>query len=328
MADLAPTQPAPSPATDADGNLLLSRDEAQALLRECFAEFKTGLIALVHVSIETTNDLFDDNTFVSEAEVADFRSKRGQWIERFGQTLSDLFERRVVDTRRQGRRPDFDASLSTLRVLTTFDHEKQAALTTTTQFLDRLTKREIDAVDLRIEAMLGDPRPRDVDNPFSVYYALDAIGSSARALYPNPRVWRPLMERVLSDVTPRSTRATSRSTGSWPTTTCCPRSRRSSAREANFVRATTPTYCRRSAFVHAATLGCRGRVAGATSRFPPHRCLHPTALGSAAATPAQCGSRVCSHAVRRRPQPNPRLPRTANPSAPTPPRRSTPPSRR
>ena len=201
MADPAPTQPASSPATDADGNLLLSRDDAQALLRECFAEFKTGLTALVHVSIETTNDLFENNTFVSEADVADFRSKRGQWIERFGQTLSDLFERRLAGTRRQGRRPDFDASLTTLRVLNTFDHEKQASLTTSTQFLYRLTKRELDAIDLRVGALLGESRMRDVDNPFSPDYVLDAIGLSSRALYPNPRVWRPLMERLLSDVT-------------------------------------------------------------------------------------------------------------------------------
>ena len=201
MADHAPTQSSPSPATDVDGNLLLSSEEAQALLRECFAEFKTGLIALVHVSIETTNDLFDGNAFISEAEVADFRSKRGQWIERFGQALTDLFERRLAGTRRQGRRPDFDASLTTLRVLNTFDHEKQASLTSSTQFLYRLTKRELDAIDLRVGALLGEPRMRDVDNPFSPDYVLDAIGLSSRALYPNPRVWRPLMERLLSDVT-------------------------------------------------------------------------------------------------------------------------------
>jgi hypothetical protein len=199
MADLAPTQP--SPATDADGNLLLSSEDAQALLRECFDEFKAGLIALVHVSIETTNDLFETNAFIGEAEVADFRSKRGQWIERFGRALTELFERRLAGTRRQGRRPDFDASLTTLRVLNTFDHEKQASLTSSTQFLYRLTKRELDAIDLRVGALLGEPRMRDVDNPFSPDYVLDAIGLSSRALYPNPRVWRPLMERLLSDVT-------------------------------------------------------------------------------------------------------------------------------
>jgi hypothetical protein len=199
MADLAPTHP--SPATDADGNLLLSSEDAQALLRECFDEFKAALTALVHVSIETTNDLFEANAFIGEAEVADFRSKRGQWIERFGQALTDLFERRLAGTRRQGRRPDFDASLTTLRVLNTFDHEKQASLTSSTQFLYRLTKRELDAIDLRVGALLGESRMRDVDNPFSPDYVLDAIGLSSRALYPNPRVWRPLMERLLSDVT-------------------------------------------------------------------------------------------------------------------------------
>ena len=41
---------------------------------------------------------------------------------------------------------------------------------------------------------------RDVDNPFSPDYVLDAIGVTC-GLYPNPRVWRPLMERLLADVT-------------------------------------------------------------------------------------------------------------------------------
>ena len=200
MADPAPTQ-APSPATDADGNLLLSREEALALLRECFAEFKAGLITQVRISIETTNDLFEGNEFVSDADIMDFRSKREEWVERFGRALSELFERRLAGRRRQGRRPDFDASLATLRVLNTFDHEKQAALMSSTQFLYRLTKRELDAIDLRVGMLFREFRTREVDNPISPDYVLDAMGLSVRALYPNPRVWRPLMERLLSDVT-------------------------------------------------------------------------------------------------------------------------------
>src|SRR5436190_564846 len=89
-----------------------------------------------------------------------------------------------------------------LRVLTAFDQDRQSALKDATRFLDRFTKREIAALDLRIEAMLGDPGPRDIDNPFSVSYILDAVGASARTVYPNPRVWRPFMERVLADLTP------------------------------------------------------------------------------------------------------------------------------
>ncbi len=200
MADPAPTQ-APSPATDADGNLLLSREEALALLRECFAEFKAGLITQVRISIETTNDLFEGNEFVSDADIMDFRSKREEWVERFGLALSELFERRLAGRRRQGRRPDFDASLATLRVLNTFDHEKQAALMSSTQFLYRLTMRELDAIDLRVGMLFREFRTREVDNPISPDYVLDAMGLSVRALYPNPRVWRPLMERLLSDVT-------------------------------------------------------------------------------------------------------------------------------
>jgi hypothetical protein len=196
----------PPPATDADGKLLLTRDAARALLRECCAQFLSSLLEVVAASIDGTNDLFEQNKFVSDVEVMDFRSKRAEWIKRFEQTLKELFERRLNGPRRQGRRPDADSSAASLRVLNAFDHEKQAALTTGTQFLRRLTKREVDALDLRVGVLLGESRTRDIDNPFAPEYILDAIGVTSRALLPNPRVWRPLMERLLGDITPAATK--------------------------------------------------------------------------------------------------------------------------
>src|SRR5271169_4376151 len=198
-----PTSP---PATDADGNLLLTRDQARALLRECCAQFLSSLVEVVSASMEGTNDLFEQNKFVSDVEVMDFRHKRAEWIKRFEQTLKDLFEKRLKGPRRQGRRPDADSSVASLRVLNAFDHEKQAALTTATQFLRRLTKREVDALDLRVGVLLGEARTRDIDNPFAPDYILDGIGVTSRALLPNPRVWRPLMERLLGDITPAATK--------------------------------------------------------------------------------------------------------------------------
>jgi hypothetical protein len=201
MPDTANTDTFP-PATDPDGKLLLSAEEAQALLRECFAEFKSGLHGLVTMSIETTNDLFEMNEYVTEEGAQEFRSKRSDWIEKFDRTLTELFDKRLSGTRRSGRRPDFDASLTTLRVLNAFDQEKQAALIAGMGMIHRVTKREVDAIDLRVGVLLREPRTREIDNPFAPDYVLDAIGVASRALYPNPRVWRPLMERVLADVTP------------------------------------------------------------------------------------------------------------------------------
>ena len=54
--------------------------------------------------------------------------------------------------------------------------------------------------------LLGEARVREIDNPFAPDYILDAIGVTSRALLPNPRVWRPLMERVLGDITPAATK--------------------------------------------------------------------------------------------------------------------------
>jgi hypothetical protein len=198
-----PVSPTTSPpATDVDGKLLLAPEQAQALLRECFVKFRSGLIDVVATSIDGTNDLFEQNKFVTDVEVADFRSKRPEWLKRFEQSLQELFEKRIAGNRRSGRRPDADRSLASLRVLNAFDHEKQSALVTATQFLHRLTKRELDALDLRVGVLLGETLTREIDNPFGPDYILDAAGMTSRALLPNPRVWRPLMERVLADLTP------------------------------------------------------------------------------------------------------------------------------
>jgi hypothetical protein len=200
------TSDALRPATDADGKLLLEPGEARELLRECFAQFQSGMLEFASVSIDGTNDLFEDNQFVKDTDVVDFRSKRTEWTKQLGKALEELFEKRLAGARRQGRRPDADRSLASLRVLNTFDQEKQAALTTARQFLLRLTRREVDALDLRVGVLLGEALTRDIDNPFAPDYILDAIGMTSRALYPNPRVWRPLMERVLSEVTPAATK--------------------------------------------------------------------------------------------------------------------------
>ncbi|MFO1314634.1 MAG: DUF1631 family protein [Burkholderiales bacterium] len=186
----------------ADAPLPIGEDEARALLRSCFAQYRVKLLDLIRASLEQTNDLFETHSHIPDGEVESFRNKRGEWLERFDKTLCDLFERRLEGVRRKGRRLDADASLATLRVLSAFDHERQAALKDATRFLDRFTHRELTALDLRVETLLGDPGTRDIDDPFAASYVLDAIGASARAIYPNPRVWRPFMERILTDVTP------------------------------------------------------------------------------------------------------------------------------
>lgn len=200
---MATSAPTPFPGSKlADAPLPVGEEEARAMLRSCFAQYRVKLLELVRASLEQTNDLFETHSHIPDGEVEAFRNKRGEWLERFDKTLCDLFERRLEGVRRKGRRLDADASLATLRVLSAFDHERQAALKDATRFLDRFTQRELTALDLRVEALLGDPGTRDIDDPFAASYVLDAVGASARGVYPNPRVWRPFMERVLTDITP------------------------------------------------------------------------------------------------------------------------------
>ena len=82
MSDLV-SPPLSPPATDADGKLLLTPEEARALLRECCAQFVSSLSDVVAISIDGTNDLFELNKFVTDTEVVDFRGKRPEWTKRF-----------------------------------------------------------------------------------------------------------------------------------------------------------------------------------------------------------------------------------------------------
>src|SRR6202171_2809073 len=191
-----------SRATDEDGKRLLSAPQADALLRKCLALIKAQLHDLVMMSIETTNDLFEANEFVKDDAALLFRNMRGEWVKRFDQAFNDLFEKRLAGGRRKGRRVDHDASLATLRVLNAFHQEQQAALTKGAFHLFRATRREANALDLRVGVLLREPHAREVDNPFSPAYLLDAMGLTSRELFPDPRIWRPLLVRLIADTTP------------------------------------------------------------------------------------------------------------------------------
>ena len=178
-----------------------SKEEADELLRACFVTFRQRLVEIAHTSLEMASDLFDNNEFVTDKDILDFKTKRAEWPARFTAALDDLFERRLTGVKRKGRRPDFDASLASLRVLTAFDHEKQEALKSSASFLLRFTRRELDALDLRLDVLL-DAERGELDNPFGPLYILDAVGVASRAIWPHARVWRPAMERLIADLTP------------------------------------------------------------------------------------------------------------------------------
>ena len=180
----------------------LSPGETKRLLAESYALFEARLMEMATSSLELANDLFESHSHIPDGEVAVFLNKRGEWLARFPKALSSAFESRITGHPRKGRRPDADASLSTLRVLTAFDHEKQAALVAATASIEGFTRRERDALDLRMDALLVDNRPGEIDNPFSIAYIVDALGATSRGIYPDPRLWRPLLERLLTDAKP------------------------------------------------------------------------------------------------------------------------------
>ncbi len=190
------------PITDPDGRLLLGPSEARLILRECFELFRSNLTGIAKLSIETSNDLFEMDPLVAMGEIVEFKEKRGKWVVRLDEALKDLFAKRMSGQRRTGRRPDAEEELSALQVMGDIDQNQQSALRITTARLVEAAKQELDALDYRVAVLFGDPPSREVDNPFSPAYLLDAIGMTSRSLYTNPRIWRPLMERVIGDFVP------------------------------------------------------------------------------------------------------------------------------
>ena len=99
--------PAASSFSAASGSASrLGSAEARALLRECFAQYRKRLIEMTRSSLDMATDLFEWNAQMPEAEVEGFRARRGEWIERFGRTIDDLYSQRMAGHRRKGRRPD------------------------------------------------------------------------------------------------------------------------------------------------------------------------------------------------------------------------------
>lgn len=173
-----------------------------AIARECFELFHSLSTGLAKLSIETSNDLFEMDKRVTMEEVSEFRSKRSEWVKAFDAGLRDLFEKRLNGTRRKGRRPDALQVFDALRVVSDNDASKQNALERISRRLEEAAKPEFDALEWRVSVLFGESPGRDVDNPFGPAYLLDAIGMTSRSIYVEPRIWKPLMERVVSDLIP------------------------------------------------------------------------------------------------------------------------------
>jgi uncharacterized protein DUF1631 len=197
-----PSLARPTFADTARGTSRVGTAEARALLRECFAQYRSRLIDMTRSSLEMSTDLFEWNTQVPEAEVERFKARRGEWLEHFARTIDDLYERRMAGQRRKGRRPDAETGAGNVKMLSDFDQSKQEALVHAMEHLHDYTRHEVAALDQRFAALVPERNVGEIDNPFAPAYVLDAIGVSSRAIYPDPRIWRPLMERVLSDITP------------------------------------------------------------------------------------------------------------------------------
>src|SRR5262245_43117017 len=78
-------------------------DSARLVLQECSELFHSICAGLAKLSIETSNDLFELDPRVTQQEVYEFRSKRGEWLNKFDAALREAFEKRLSGQKRRGR---------------------------------------------------------------------------------------------------------------------------------------------------------------------------------------------------------------------------------
>lgn len=193
--------PEPRPAAG-EADRAISPGDPRALLDACLDQYAPQIGAVVEVSLEGTDDLFESEGEVNGDDLRLFRERRAEWLGTFTRMLRELVGRRLSGVRRKGRRADADLSVANLAVLSAYDQEMQAAITRAANALAANARKEMLALDARVAELLPDPPGAEPDNPFGTAYLLDAIGASARRIYPNPRVWRPLMQRLLADLRP------------------------------------------------------------------------------------------------------------------------------
>ena len=177
-------------------------ERSQALLRECYGQFIDRLHEAMHSIVRGTNDLFDESPNVAPREIAHFRAHRDEWLTLWERSQRSLYARRLAGVRRNWRRPDGRSSLATMQLLDPFDQDMQLVLIRAVTTLQTETGREQAALAPRAQHLLDETTRDAFDNPFDVQYVLDAIGATARSLYSTPHVWRTLMERVVSELTP------------------------------------------------------------------------------------------------------------------------------
>lgn len=177
-------------------------DSSRLVLEECFDLFHSICVGLAKLSIETSNDLFELDPRVTEEEAYGFRLKRREWLNKFDVVLRESFDKRLSGKRRTGRRPDHLQSFDSLRVMNETDTSRQTALQGVSRRLAEAAKQEVEALDHRVCTLLGEPPQTSFDNPLSPAYLLDAIGVTSRLLYPEPRIWQPVMERIAGDFVP------------------------------------------------------------------------------------------------------------------------------
>jgi hypothetical protein len=80
-------------------------EEAQALLRDCGREFCSRLFEATRASLDLATDIFESATGGPDGEIESFRSKRGDWIERFERAFNESLTQWQAGHGRTGRRP-------------------------------------------------------------------------------------------------------------------------------------------------------------------------------------------------------------------------------
>ena len=196
---------------DVDNAREVGPTEAAGLLRECLALFHKRFDSALWKALETmasgTPDAGDAASPAPPGERPDVkvasaaRSERDRFIAGFRSEFDQLFQARRKGTPR--RREARASEVFTLELVGDRDLKDQVALKSAVRAMTEATREGDLGFDLRVGIIMRDASTADaLGNPWSADYVCDALGTTARALWTNEQIWRPIMLHLVKALTP------------------------------------------------------------------------------------------------------------------------------
>ena len=180
--------------------------ESDGLLRECIALTQQRLNAALARTLDQLQAAAPeagDTTLTSDLATrlaGAVRRERARFLPHFNAEFDRTFaERRAGQPRKREARKNASVPLA---LVAEGDLSEQVALRSAVHAMRAATQEVAFGFDLRVRLVMREqPAEGKYENPWNSDYVCDAVGNTCRALWPEVALWRPIMERMVRELT-------------------------------------------------------------------------------------------------------------------------------